>query len=144
MLHASSESLLHVMVVLLLLLLQLLLLLLLKSKLLQDHSGRITECEQTLLEQLSSLLGVKQPILAVVLPVTTLVPSVRRHDFDDVIVVFVGVVAVMAVMLARRRRSVTVVVVADASRGKFELTTRVVVMMMALMLKMNESTVKII
>ena len=143
MLHASSESLLHVMVVLLLLLLQLLLLLLLKSKLLQDHSGRITECEQTLLEQLSSLLGVKQPILAVVLPVTTLVPSVRRHDFDDVIVVFVGVVAVMAVMLARRRRSVTVVVVADASRGKFELTTRVVVMM-ALMLKMNESTVKII
>ena len=142
MLHASSESLLHVMVVLLLLLLQLLLLL--KSKLLQDHSGRITECEQTLLEQLSSLLGVKQPILAVVLPVTTLVPSVRRHDFDNVIVVFVGVVAVMAVMLARRRRSVTVVVVADASRGKFELTTRVVVMMMALMLKMNESTVKII
>ena len=131
------------MVVLLLLLLQLLLLLLLKSKLLQDHSGRITECEQTLLEQLSSLLGVKQPILAVVLPVTTLVPSVRRHDFDDVIVVFIGVVAVMAVMLARRRRSVTVVVVADASRGKFELTTRVVVMM-ALMLKMNESTVKII
>ena len=127
-----------------LLLLQLLLLLLLKSKLLQDHSGRITECEQTLLEQLSSLLGVKQPILAVVLPVTTLVPSVRRHDFDDVIVVFVGVVAVMAVMLARRRRSVTVVVVADASRGKFELTTRVVVMMMALMLKMIESTVKII
>ena len=144
MLHASSESLLHVMVVLLLLLLQLLLLLLLKSKLLQDHSGRITECEQTLLEQLSSLLGVKQPILAVVLPVTTLVPSVRRHDFDDVVVVFVGVVAVMSVMLARRRRSVTVVVVADASRGKFELTTRVVVMMMALMLKMNESTVKII
>ena len=132
------------MVVLLLLLLQLLLLLLLKSKLLQDHSGRITECEQTLLEQLSSLLGVKQPILAVVLPVTTLVPSVRRHDFDNVIVVFVGVVAVMAVMLARRRRSVTVVVVADPSRGKFELTTRVVVMMMALMLKMNESTDKII
>ena len=127
----------------LLLLLQLLLLLLLKSKLLQDHSGRITECEQTLLEQLSSLLGVKQPILAVVLPVTTLVPSVRRHDFDDVIVVFVGVVAVMVVMLARRRRSVTVMVVADASRGKFELTTRVVVVM-ALMLKMNDSTVKII
>jgi hypothetical protein len=56
------------------------------------------------------------------MPVTTLVPSRCRLYFNGFVVVYVGVVAVMPVMLARRRLVPVVMSGAPGRRRKAEVT----------------------
>jgi hypothetical protein len=56
------------------------------------------------------------------MPVTTLVPSRCRLYFNGFVVVYVGIVAVMPVMLARRRLVPVVMSDAPGRRRKAEVT----------------------